>query len=233
MQHHPITPTFGTLVEGLSLRDLSAGDLQHLYALWQRTHLLVLRAGPVERPEFEDFAAALGEVEPLRPRAPRSAWDAELSWAERPPFACMLRASVAAGETWFACLPAALRLMAPGLVARLRWLELQHGPHLHPMVIMQPETGEPSLYLGARASTRIFGLPAAESERLLTIAWSYATAPSVTLCHRWQPGDVVVWNNLTVAHRHELPESGTRALDGFRVRGRYTLSAPIQQEAAA
>lgn len=117
-------------------------------------------------------------------------------------------------------------------MARLRWLAIEHGAALHPMVIMQPETGEPSLFLGERRA-RIAGLAAAESERVLNIVWSYATAASVTLCHRWQPGDVVLWNNLTVLHRHDvLPPGAARRLQHVRFKGRYTLAAPIQQEAA-
>lgn len=237
MKQHAITPTFGTLVEGLDFARLAPPMVRRLYELWQQRHLLVLRAGRTDRAAFEAFATQLGEVDGMREvRDGETAWDAELSSAHRPPFACALRceeAPAAGGAAWFACLPAALRSMAPDLASRLRWLTLQHGSNLHPLVVMQPETGEPTLYLGARRNARIDGLPHAESERLLNIVWSYATAASVTLCHRWQPGDVVLWNNLTVAHRHDAAAAGSsRVLQGMRVRGRHTLVAPIQQEAA-
>ena len=237
MKHHAITPTFGTLVEGLDLARMAPPMVRRLYGLWQQRHLLVLRAGRTDRAVIEALASQLGEVDAMGEiRDGETPWNAELSAAVRPPFACALRceqAPAAGGATWFACLPGALRSMAPDLAARLRWLTLQHGSSLHPLVVMQPETGEPTLYLGARRNARIDGLPQAESERLLNIVWSYATAASVTLCHRWQPGDVVLWNNLTVAHRHDLvPAGSSRVLQGVRVRGRYTLVAPIQQEAA-
>jgi taurine dioxygenase len=165
-----------------------------------------------------------------------TAWDAELSSTQRPPFACLLQcveAPARGGAMWFASLPSALRSMAPDLAARLHWLALQHRENVHPMVIMQPETGEHTLYLGARDGSRIPGVPQAESDRLLNIVWSYATAASVTLCHEWQRGDLVLWNNLTIAHRHDAVAAGsTRTLEGVRVKCRYTLSAPIQQEAA-
>ena len=237
MRHQAITPAFGALVEDLDLARLEAAQVRRLYELWQRRHLLVLRGRPAAHGTVQALAAGFGELEAMGNVGPReTAWDAETSWAARPPFACVLhcgQASANAGASWFACLPAALHSMAADLATRLRWLALQHLNTVHPMVVMQPETGEHTLFLGARRNARIPGVPAAESERLLNIVWSYATADSVTLSHRWQPGDVLVWNNLTVAHRHDaLPLGSTRVLQGWRVKGRYTLSAPIQQEAA-
>jgi taurine dioxygenase len=237
VKQQSITPTFGSIVEGIDIGRLAPPVLRRLYELWQQRHVLVLRGLRPDRAAFEAFAAALGDAEPMpSEHGGETCWDAEMSCAERPPFACMVQcveAPAHGGATWFSCLPAALRSMAPDLAARLHWLAMQHGPSVHPMVIMQPETGESTLYLGARGGSRIEGLPDAESERLLNIVWSYATAASVTLCHRWQAGDVLLWNNLTVTHRHDgVPAGTSRMLQGVRIEGRYTLSAPIQQEAA-
>jgi len=237
MVHEPLASGFGALVEGVELAALDAAGFRQLYAAWQREHLLVLRGHGLGREGFQAFAARFGQVDPLPDLgAAETKWGVELAWAERPPFACLLHARhvpPSGGATWFACLPAALRLIAPDLVARLRWLAIQHGPNVHPMVIMQPETGEPALFLGTRQDARILDVPAAESERLLNIAWSYGTAEPVTLRHHWQPGDIVLWNNLTVMHRHDaVPQGSTRKLQRVRIHGRYTLSAPIQKEAA-
>lgn len=234
MQQQSITPAFGSLVEDVPVARLGPPGFRRLHELWQQRHLLVLRGQAIDGAAFEDFVAGFGEVEAMEaPPWSRAGWGAEQSWIERPPFACALHARPGMPEgssTWFACLPAALRLMAPELAARLRWLALHHGPNVHPLVIVQPESGEPTLYLGARGDTRMPGVPPAESERILNIVWSYATSPAVTLCHAWRPGDLVLWNNLTVAHRHEFAD-GLRGLRGLRVKGRYTLSAPIRKEA--
>ena len=237
MTNFPITPVFGALVQGADLGSLRAAQRKQLYELWQRQHVVVLRDASPTREAFERYAVELGEIDALVERdAGETPWNAELAGAARPPFLCMLRAvdvAASAGGTWFASLPAALRSMPPDLVARLRWLAIEHGPAVHPMVIMQPETGELSLFLGMRHGARIVGLPMAESERLLNIVWSYATAGPVTMFHRWQPGDVVLWNNLTTLHRHDaLPVGGIRRLQHARYKGRYTLAAPIQKEAA-
>jgi alpha-ketoglutarate-dependent taurine dioxygenase len=237
MVQEPLAPGFGALVEDVAVADLDATDFRQLYAVWQRQHLLVLRGHGLDREGFFAFAARFGQVDPLPDLgAAETRWGVELAWAEHPPFACLLHARqvpASGGASWFACLPAALRLIAPDLQARLRWLSVQHGPSVHPMVIMQPETGEHSLFLGTRRESRITDVPIAESERLLNIAWSYGTADPVSLCHQWQRGDIVLWNNLTVMHRHDAAPAGTsRKLQRVRIQGRYTLSAPIEKEAA-
>jgi taurine dioxygenase len=237
MGHVPLTQAFGALVEGVDLAKLDASQFRRLYELWQRRHLVVLRGHGLERHAFADFAARFGQTDALPETGDGdTAWGVDLPWAERPPFACLVharQASAFGGATWFACLPAALRSIAPDLVARLRWLAIEHAPNLHPMVIMQPETGEHSLFLGTRREARIADVPLAESERLLNIVWSYGTADRVTLRHEWREGDIVLWNNLTVMHRHEAVHAGQhRKLQRVRVQGRYTLSAPIVKEAA-
>lgn len=237
MGHSPLTPAFGALLEGLDLARMDGAQFRRLYELWQRRHLLVLRGHGLGRQALEDFAFRFGQTDPL-PEAGNgeTEWGVDLPWVERPAFACVLQARevpARGGASWFACLPAALRSIAPDLVARLRWLAIQHGSNLHPMVIMQPETGEHSLFLGTRRDARIADVPLAESERLLNIVWSYGTAGHVTLRHEWREGDLVVWNNLTVMHRHEaVPAGERRRLQRVRVQGRYTLSAPIVKEAA-
>jgi taurine dioxygenase len=237
MHHEPLAGGFGALLEGVDLAQLDAARFRRLYGLWQRQHLLVLRGHGLDRAGFQAFAARFGQADPLPDLgAAETNWGVELAWAEHPPFACLLQAHQVpqdGGPSWFACLPAALQLIAPDLVARLRWLAIRHGPNVHPMVIMQPETGEPSLFLGSRKDTRILEVPLSESERLLNIAWSYGTAEAVSVCHRWQQGDIVLWNNLTVMHRHDaVPEGSRRKLQRIRIQGRYTLSSPIQKEAA-
>jgi len=200
------------------------------------------------------------EGEPLgAPGDGDDAWHTDMSYLERPPFASLLWAlelPSTGGDTWFASMPAALRSMPEDLVARIRRMAIRHdgagdsggnlrkgvvandGPRetvgtQHPVVIVQPETGEPTLYLGRRRNAGIAGLPLEESERLLNIIWSYATADAVTLRHQWQLGDVVLWNSLTTMHRRDaFPPTEYRTLHRSQIKGRYTLSAPIQKEAA-
>lgn len=186
-------------------------------------------------------------------------WHTDMSYLERPPFASMLwslEIPTHGGDTWFASMPAALRTMPASLVARLKLLGIKHdGTYdsggnvrkgmvanddpaqsvgtVHPAIIMQPETGEPTLYLGRRRNAYIPGLSLADSEQLLDEIWAYATDPGVTLCHKWRVGDVVLWNNLTTMHRRDaFPADQFRTMHRSQIKGRYTLSPPIEQEAA-
>jgi taurine dioxygenase len=188
-----------------------------------------------------------------------ASWHTDMSYLERPPFASMLwsvELPSTGGDTWFASMPAALRSMPADLVARISRLGIKHDgtydsggnvrkgvvPNddprqsvgtVHPIVITQPETGEPTLYLGRRRNAWIAGLSVDESERLLNIIWSYATADPVTLRHQWRVGDVVLWNNLTTMHRRDaFPPTEFRTLHRSQIKGRYAPSAPVRQEAA-
>ncbi|MBC5784991.1 TauD/TfdA family dioxygenase [Ramlibacter sp. USB13] len=188
-----------------------------------------------------------------------ASWHTDMSYLERPPLASMLwsvELPSTGGDTWFASMPAALRAMPADLVARVRRLAIKHdGTYdsggnlrkgmvanddpresvgtLHPIVIVQPETGEHTLYLGRRRNAWIAGLPVDESERLLNIIWSYATMPEITLRHQWKLGDVVLWNNLTTMHRRDaFPADEVRTLHRSQIKGKYVLASPIQQEAA-
>ncbi len=237
--HTPLSPAFGALVRGVDLARIAPDPFRRLYQLWQQHHVLVLRDQNLTVADFHRLGAMLGDHERVRVTGDATTeWQSDMPWMDRPPFASLLwaeRVPEHGGAMWFGSMPAVLRSMPPELVARLNLLPLRHGPStIHPMVIMQPETGEPSLYLGRRKDTCIPGVPQPESDRLLNILWSYATATSVSFCHEWQQGDVVLWNNLTTIHRVERAASAAPGskVHVTRVKGRYTLSAPIQQEAA-
>lgn len=73
----------------------------------------------------------------------------------------------------------------------------------HPMVITHPQTGRRALYLGRRDWGYIEGLGVAESEALLDEIWAHATRPEFAFAHKWQRGDVVMWDNRCVMHRRD------------------------------
>jgi alpha-ketoglutarate-dependent taurine dioxygenase len=73
-------------------------------------------------------------------------------------------------------------------------------PPLRPLVKVHPVTGVPALYIG-RHAYGIPGLEAAKSERLLDDLLAHACRPPRIYTHRWQPGDIVIWDNRCVLHR--------------------------------
>jgi alpha-ketoglutarate-dependent taurine dioxygenase len=74
------------------------------------------------------------------------------------------------------------------------------GEPLRPLVKIHPVTGRPALFIGRHAHA-IPGLEATESEKLLSDLIDFACRPPRVYAHRWQPGDVVIWDNRCVLHR--------------------------------
>ena len=82
----------------------------------------------------------------------------------------------------------------------------------HPVIRAHPVTGRKALFLGRRPSSYVVGLPVADSEALLDALWAHATQPRFAMCHRWQLGDVLMWNNLAVLHRRDPFDPKTRRI---------------------
>lgn len=75
-----------------------------------------------------------------------------------------------------------------------------NAPPLRPLVKVHPVTGRPALYVG-RHAYGIPGLDPEASRRLLADLVDFACRPPRVYSHRWQPGDVVIWDNRCVLHR--------------------------------
>ena len=71
---------------------------------------------------------------------------------------------------------------------------------LRPLVKIHPVTGCPTLFIGRHAHG-IPGLSDAESESLLEELTAFACQPPRVFAHKWQSGDVVMWDNRCVLHR--------------------------------
>jgi alpha-ketoglutarate-dependent taurine dioxygenase len=78
-------------------------------------------------------------------------------------------------------------------------IELEDAP-LRPLVKVHPVTGRSALFIG-RHAFGVPGLAPEESERLLDELLEFACRPPRVLCHRWQAGDVAIWDNRCVLHR--------------------------------
>ena len=100
------------------------------------------------------------------------------------------------------------------------------GPS-HPIISTHPETGCNVLFLGRRHAAYVNGLSIAESEAFLDELWAYGTQERFCYTHRWNKGDVVVWDNRATVHRREGfdPES-RRVLYAAQVEGHRPVEAP-------
>jgi taurine dioxygenase len=74
---------------------------------------------------------------------------------------------------------------------------------LHPIVCTHPESGRQCLYLGRRRNAYITGLKLDESERLLDAIWAVVDRREFVWTHRWQVGDLVLWDNRCTMHRRD------------------------------
>jgi taurine dioxygenase len=156
-------------------------------------------------------------------------WHADMTYVEVPPKAAMLHSleiPPTGGNTHFAnmfaaydILPAELKTAAAGKIAvhdastnsagmlrkgyrQVTDVREMVGVH-HPLVRTEPATGRKALFLGRRPNAYVLGLDVPESEALLDALWAHATQPQFAMCHVWQVGDLLMWNNLSVLHRRD------------------------------
>jgi taurine dioxygenase len=80
----------------------------------------------------------------------------------------------------------------------------------HPLVVAHPGTGRRALFLGRRRNAYIAGLPLADSEALLDELWQHAAREEFTWQHKWQVGDLVLWDNRCTMHRRDAFDAATR-----------------------
>ncbi len=146
------------------------------------------------------------------------------------------------GETEFADMRAAWDALGPAMQEKLTGLEAIHSywysqslvggtelfsqedwddlpPVSHPVVKIHPETGRKNLYIGRHAS-HIVGMPEAEGRQLLQHLVDDGCQPPRTYLHRWEAGDLVLWDNRCVLHRgYEWPKTEARTMHRTTVAG--------------
>jgi len=71
---------------------------------------------------------------------------------------------------------------------------------VHPLVRVNPRSGDRSLYLASHAS-RILDWPLPEGRLLLRDLIEHATQPRFVYRHAWCVGDLVIWDNRATMHR--------------------------------
>lgn len=85
----------------------------------------------------------------------------------------------------------------------------------HPAVHVHPETGERVLLLGGFAR-RVVGFTAQASRDLMRMLQDHITRPEHTVRWRWQPGDLVIWDNRATQH-YAIYDYGAAHRRGERV----------------
>lgn len=157
-------------------------------------------------------------------------WHSDISYKELPSLGSLLHAQELpseGGDTLFAnlhlaydTLPAALRNAVEGkrgvhsylaqygqLQKEGRWrpnLSAQQIAQVqevvHPVVRTHPENGRRALFVSEGFTTRIEGLPEDESRALLGELFAHSVKAEHIYRHRWQPHDLVFWDNRSLIH---------------------------------
>ena len=70
----------------------------------------------------------------------------------------------------------------------------------HPIIRTHPDTGRQCLFLGDHAE-HILGMPYEDGRAWIEELNALAVHPDLTYKHRWQPNELLVWDNRCVMHR--------------------------------
>lgn len=78
--------------------------------------------------------------------------------------------------------------------------EAQKREVMHPVVRTHPATTEKCIYVSKAATMRIIDLPEQESDALIDELSAWCVRDEVTYVHRWQVGDLLMWDNCASQH---------------------------------
>lgn len=82
-------------------------------------------------------------------------------------------------------------------------------PAVWPLIDTHPGSKRKLLFVGVHAR-EIIGWPTAEARMLLADLVEHATQRERVYVHRWQPGDLVIWDNRATLHRGRRYDIGER-----------------------
>ena len=195
---------------------------QNIGASLQRD--LVSRFGPLFLHHADEgvlYVDGLPEVLEMRKEADGtrlfggSDWHADVTFRKPAGYASFLHARVLpplGGDTAFASCIAAFETLSPGLQSFLENLQAVHsydGPDapdhptetaIHPVVRVHPVSGKRGLYINRMFTRRFEGMTEAESRPLLEYLYAQMARTELTFRHRWQAGDLVIWDNRFTLH---------------------------------
>ena len=185
-----------------------------------------LHTHPAAPAEHENAAVFVIRTHRDSPISNGNGWHSDVSCDEEPPSATMLQLQLlpncGGGDTLFADMEAAYATLPANTRERLCGLSAIHASAhvypgryadrsageeaiatpsaVHPVVRTHPETGRRSLFVNPSFTVAIDGMDSAESDELLTELHKHCTRPEFQVRHRWQPYDVLLWDNRRVQH---------------------------------
>ena len=159
-----------------------------------------------------------------------SFWHSDMSYTNTPPRLTMLyaleipmRDGKVLGDTLFASAVDAYDALTMKMKERIQNLKAIHNfsakkrgvkqpvklspeqiaknpPVEHPIARTHPITGRKSIYVTADECTGIVGWDASEALPLLKVLSAHIVEPRFQYRHKWQVGDLLIWDNCAVQH---------------------------------
>lgn len=145
----PLTPSIGALISGISLNNLSKGDVEQLYHALIKHQVIFFRNQELSPESHMNLAESLGEIDPGHPVYPHvegyqsivllkndannkpdtNDWHKDLTFKPNPPFASILhgiKVPNVGGDTLWASMSAAYDQLSEGWKNQLENLEAIH-----------------------------------------------------------------------------------------------------------
>ena len=167
-----------------------------------------------------------GNIDPFGVRRATN-WHTDSTFESRLPRLALLHALEVpkrGGGTIFADMRAAYDALDPAMKARLedmtgihgfnagpgggqsiyanQTLSEEHADQLHPAVMTHPDSGRRILFVNPSHVHGFDGLARDEGLTLVEALWQHAIQQRFLYHHRWQPGDLVLWDELATMHRN-------------------------------
>jgi alpha-ketoglutarate-dependent taurine dioxygenase len=93
------------------------------------------------------------------------------------------------------------------------------APVEHPVVRVHPESGRKGLFVNPGFTSHVVGVSEAESRGILDLLYAHLTKPEHTIRHRWQVGDVGIWDNRATSHYANRDYSEVRVMRRITLAG--------------
>lgn len=236
-----LTARIGAEVAGLDLAgEVSDEQITALREAWLEHQVLFFRDQELDLDQHRSFAARFGdlythptfpgpagypEVLPIRTgpdtkKAAGTGWHTDVSAAEEPPSASILRLEEVppvGGDTVFCSMYAAYDALSDHWKRFIEPLEARHSAAarhggdfgyessehpeaVHPVVRTHPETGRAALYVNQGFTMSIVGMTKAESRATLDFLFAHCENPEFHVRFQWQANSMAMWDNRAVMH---------------------------------
>lgn len=218
--------------------DIEDADHKRFAAMFGELHESYFNRG-----KGDPFVSVLDSERTGSPSYGTDRWHTDAAVVDKPPQAASLRAitlPVTGGDTMWASMYAAYEALSSRYQRLLEGLEALHSTDtlyrarpaareadlygekktaVHPVVVRDPVTGRPALYVNSGYTERIIGLTNHENDSLLQMLFEHVNTPDFHVRLRWDTQTVVIWEERVTQHRAINDYSGRRVLHRIVVDG--------------